>query len=760
MAQDEDAGTAHFGSPFTPAEDLTAEEQRMRSARIRQIVRELKEGRISKEEMMARLHVLRSPDGIRASSSETNPGDAARSFMAATSSFRAMQAAAGEDGPPPPPPPPPLAAADATIPADPLRENRAAALAADPYGDATASLGAVSGAAEASISRIDAVGTPYDLAGSSPTALLRAAEGAVEWSEGSGFADLHMPGYSGRGAGAGAGAGPREVSLSLRNAGRAEQVHEYATPMHRGLSHVRAEMMKECTFTPRVKGLPASYGRPAVAPRDTPFHERMAAWQREASSRTAALQASKDEAELQSCTFAPRLSSKSARLARGQGRAGAPSAQRRGTDEQRGIAERLHASASEARQRREEMEKAKREAEEEHFRRTCTFKPRGAATYRVAKGAKRGGRAATAERAAKAKADESPVFERLQQRNSESGRRKKMAAAQEMFADYTFQPVTNHVPAHMRSARQYLNEDVVQRLTAVPPPPPPPSDGAGNDGSVASSNKGPLVETSTASIDGAWSGSGNGSASKDSTGSGSGSGSAPGEDRQRFREFLARQSQSGLRRERLTAKARAQEEKMRKSVHMAPKTKRILEQHRVGETPFLERVAAEVVRREQQQQRKERRSRRMEVSDCTFEPVVTRRSQQMPRRSPRQMSLHDAQRREATRRLAKMRLAQRESYDLTFRPQMQARKKDAKGTINAKDDPDGYVQMQAERQRKKAESARLASVQRQQRELEECSFQPKTKQLPTYIARMAEATRSQKAGGGREGGDAGRPGWQ
>jgi hypothetical protein len=79
-------------------------------------------------------------------------------------------------------------------------------------------------------------------------------------------------------------------------------------------SATRAEMFKECTFEPKIKDLPSSYG--ASKERDAHFYERVMRWQREKEIESTRRKTLSSHNEVVDCTFQPRISKNSQRSVR------------------------------------------------------------------------------------------------------------------------------------------------------------------------------------------------------------------------------------------------------------------------------------------------------------------------------------------------------------------------------------------------------------------------------------------------------------
>lgn len=123
----------------------------------------------------------------------------------------------------------------------------------------------------------------------------------------------HSAGRMGRSASAG-----RQNFRSVAFTGRANddsRISDFrAQKVHMAESATRAEMFKECTFEPKIKDLPPSYG--ASKERDAHFYDRVMRWQREKEIESTRRKTLSSHNEVVDCTFQPRISKNSQRSVR------------------------------------------------------------------------------------------------------------------------------------------------------------------------------------------------------------------------------------------------------------------------------------------------------------------------------------------------------------------------------------------------------------------------------------------------------------
>ena len=201
---------------------------------------------------------------------------------------------------------------------------------------------------------------------------------------------------------------------------------------------IREEMFKECTFRPKIKELPASYGvGKAETPRDGTFYDRVIRW-KEAKEKTNSLKKQQVIRTRESeCTFQPRMntnSDKAARAVRGQR-----------VESNVPVNERLYRNSEASyamREKKIEEELLKERTAEDQ---ECTFRPKLATVGKFA--------------------EVKPKF--LQQKRQPDPHASEARHAEAC----SFTPKVKGVNKHMQSAREYLSANVVERLSGLSPDP-------------------------------------------------------------------------------------------------------------------------------------------------------------------------------------------------------------------------------------------------------------------------------------------------
>ncbi|KAK9825676.1 hypothetical protein WJX81_001792 [Elliptochloris bilobata] len=189
----------------------------------------------------------------------------------------------------------------------------------------------------------------------------------------------------------------------------------------------------------------------------------------------------------------------------------------------------------------------------------------------------------------------------------------------------------------------------------------------------------------------------------------------------RFAGFLARQqAYERAHRERVEAELRSRPW-ADGALGVAPGSRRILQRRR-GDDDSPGPAHAAV-----------RRSLSAPPTAQSFSPRISERAKALPARSRQEMSVGDRVRREAALERARAAAAAEAERALTFRPRTLARA----GAVARVDTSHPEAYRERLRQRAASHSARIA--QRQEEDLQQCTFKPQTGQLPAFISRMARS---------------------
>jgi hypothetical protein len=126
---------------------------------------------------------------------------------------------------------------------------------------------------------------------------------------------------------------------------------------------IRQDMFKECTFRPKIKGLPASYG--PLKEHGTPFVTRMMKWQEQKFTDLENKMKATIKNTVEQCPFKPKINKNSEIVAKEMIR----------TSPGESANERLYRGHNEINAHRQQFLEKELRLEEEEMRRQCTFQP-------------------------------------------------------------------------------------------------------------------------------------------------------------------------------------------------------------------------------------------------------------------------------------------------------------------------------------------------------------------------------------------------
>lgn len=133
--------------------------------------------------------------------------------------------------------------------------------------------------------------------------------------------------------------------------------------------------------------------------------------------------------------------------------------------------------------------------------------------------------------------------------------------------------------------------------------------------------------------------------------------------------------------------------------------------------------------------------------NCTFKPQILAKSENLRPRSVYELSRGDAVKREANQKMTKLRSEQEQLAEVTFQPVISkyAEKSHSKSLLNTNKNPKEFLD-HYHREQTKLKDARVTSAKvREKKELEGCTFTPKTTACPAYIKRIAKSMQVVKA---------------
>ncbi|CAM9794790.1 unnamed protein product [Discosporangium mesarthrocarpum] len=441
--------------------------------------------------------------------------------------------------------------------------------------------------------------------------------------------------------------------------GEAYQLRSFSEERaRRGEELVRQELMSECTFKPKIKGLPQSYG--ATKNADAPFLLRVSQWKREKDKDMAMKKTSEEEEELERCTFKPHINRRSRRAALSRREA---LGERNLTVDDRLYDESIKRQAIKNMDR-SQVEEDKKRLEEETLRKECTFKPSlSSATSKSAPREHSRYQQAAAAVAGRQFAD-----------GTSGGMRESKMASWREFEEFSFMPEVIGARPGMEQAKLYLKHDVVDRLTGLAFRPegdeglPQENQQQSKDSREGGTKGDPrwreaLYPLGSGRLGTATAGNLRKVLNRQRHSQSSSSSLGRQATRKSFHAFLHRQNQLETRKHRKIQQMQAEEESSFQPT-VCPESSRMHQSSNKGD--FLQRVARDAARKEHEAVRQQARMKNDPA--CTFQPETTQRSKEMPARSVVELSRGDQLRRDTTQRLTKLRLEQELLVDVTFHP--------------------------------------------------------------------------------------------
>ena len=174
---------------------------------------------------------------------------------------------------------------------------------------------------------------------------------------------------------------------------------------------------------------------------------------------------------------------------------------------------------------------------------------------------------------------------------------------------------------------------------------------------------------------------------------------------------------------------------------------------------FLSRVQQDVLRREQEAAKV---TAQMIDAECSFQPELSKRAQNMRPRSVYEMSRGDLHKKETNSRILRLRTEQEELKNLTFQPQLSASKsRKARSSLQLHANPGGFLERHMQEMKQQDLDREKILQSQAESEMNGCTFAPKTKDCPAYVKRIARSLAVVKAARSQDGPmTAAKPQWK
>eukprot|EP01038_Epipyxis_sp_PR26KG_P009888 gene9888-13301_t len=458
---------------------------------------------------------------------------------------------------------------------------------------------------------------------------------------------------------------------------------------------IREEMFKHCTFRPTIKALPITYG--TMKDTNAPFLVRVNKWKEKKDLELKKKSQAVQKSEIADCTFKPTISKNSERAIREM---------RGDRDYELPANERLYKTSALTTEQRIRMIEEERFKEEQQELEECTFQPQLVTSKNLYN-------------------DVNPKY------GMPTTPKPEGLVRDWQTKDCTFTPKINKIKSNMSSAKLYTSANVVERLTrpiAVP-------NNHGDDESrfedktimdvstfmnssmiISKQNNQPSYETKENML------------SEDEL----------REKKKKLEQFLGRQQQFVKRKD---TNLKQIEHAM--TPKFAPKliTNKNNDNNMVrttGTKSFLDRVERQVQKKQEAEQLNETLA--FTSPDCTFQPKINKKSENLRSRSVFELSRGDSLRIETNRRMLKLQNDQEELSKVTLQPSISnyAKSTNVKSKLQISQDPSLYLEKHKENLIEK-ENYRLLKIEEQkQKELEGCTFKPQVIECPAYVTRIAK----------------------
>jgi len=483
---------------------------------------------------------------------------------------------------------------------------------------------------------------------------------------------------------------------------------------------IRAEMYKDCTFRPNIKGLPQHYG--AMKDIDTPFNDRVAKWQRERDLSREKKSKLIEHGEQAECTFKPKINHNSNKAIK----------EIRGADHVEDVSKRLYQNSEVSLLQRHQLVKETKEKEEEALQQECTFQPKLIT--------------ATAQ-----------VHQMVHSRLSQPLQKDIVSGTPSDLKGCTFTPKTNRIKPSMSSAKLYVSTDVIERLTRPVTAGPPPSAAAAdgephfdntNSSSVPHHGDSYRPVMDMASFMGSLSHNKNHNPQtpvEDAPSKKSNAESKAKRDK-KFEMFLQRQ-QANLKKkeENIQRMQRSSTPNFKPRVGKKEGDENGTAGASTQRGDFLTRMQAEVEKRSAL----ETENRKKLDKNCTFRPEIkTKYASARRARSTYEMSEGDALRKGANLKQLELDSKQEEEANMTFKPNISAHsKKTGKSVLQVSSNPDSsqFMEWLKSTEEKKEQKRTELLKKREEEEEAACTFKPQTTECPAYVKRIAKSMAIVKA---------------
>jgi hypothetical protein len=159
--------------------------------------------------------------------------------------------------------------------------------------------------------------------------------------------------------------------------------------------------------------------------------------------------------------------------------------------------------------------------------------------------------------------------------------------------------------------------------------------------------------------------------------------------------------------------------------------------------------------RQVQKRQSEEQNREVVVDEnCTFAPRINKNAEKLRPRTSFEMSRGDLLKKDTNRRMLKLQTEQQELSNMTFQPQIShyAKENGTKSVLQLSSDPSQFLDWYQNKNQEREAGRQQELKRREDAEVANCTFSPKTIDCPAYVRRIAKSMAVVKAARSSNGG--------
>lgn len=156
---------------------------------------------------------------------------------------------------------------------------------------------------------------------------------------------------------------------------------------------------------------------------------------------------------------------------------------------------------------------------------------------------------------------------------------------------------------------------------------------------------------------------------------------------------------------------------------------------------FMQRLEQYKIRSQDKRAQLQQKAETPADKECTFKPMITTTAKNIPPRSIEDRIKSGLERKRQKTEMLRAMIEQKEMEGVTLRPQLTRSKayESVQSKLQVKSDPQNYLNRLQTRQQKAQEREEQIRRQMLQKEMQECTFQPKIHDAPAYVKAIASS---------------------